>query len=102
MEDIFDIFCSIGNLKFISIFGTASFFVQKIENLAQTAPYLVEACNKNNNDLRQSPICNYEVVFGSDFDNKSFLAFHESYEVAALNAFSEGLNNQNGKIKKNS
>ena len=47
-------------------------------------------------------ICNYEVVFGSDFDNKSFLAFHESYEVAALNAFSEGLNNQNGKIKKNS
>jgi hypothetical protein len=27
LEDIFDIFCSIGNLKFISIFGTASFFV---------------------------------------------------------------------------
>lgn len=65
--------------------------MQKIEELAQDAPYLVEACNRNNNCLRQSPICNYEVVFGSDFGNKSYLAFHESYEKAALNAFSEGL-----------
>lgn len=65
--------------------------MQKIEDLAQDVPYLVEACNKNNNDLRQSPICNYEVVFGSDFGNKSYLSFHESYEKAALNAFSEGL-----------
>ncbi len=63
----------------------------KIEELGKKAPYLVADCNKNNNSLRQSPICNYEVVFGTDFGNRSYLVFHESYETAAIRAFSEGL-----------
>lgn len=63
----------------------------KMEELVQKAPYLVAACNKNNNLLRQSPICNYEVVFGVDFGRRSYLVFHESYETAAVKAFSEGL-----------
>lgn len=63
----------------------------KVEELPQKAPYLVAACNKNNNLLRQSPICNYEVVFGADFGFKSHLVFHESYEMAAVKAFSKGL-----------
>lgn len=63
----------------------------RIEQLSHKAPYLVSACNKNNNLLRQSPICNYEVVFGTDFGNKSYLVFHESYEVAGVQAFAEGL-----------
>lgn len=63
----------------------------KIEELAQKVPYLVAACNKNNSSLRQSPICNYEIEFGTDFGCRSYLVFHESYETAALKAFSEGL-----------
>lgn len=63
----------------------------KIEELSKHVPYLVAACNKNNEYMRQSPICNYELIFGSDFGNRSYMTFHESYEKAALLAFSEGL-----------
>lgn len=65
--------------------------LMEIEGLVHKVPYLVAACNVNNNLLQQSPICNYEVVFGTDFGGKSHLVFHESYEIAAVKAFAEGL-----------
>lgn len=63
----------------------------KMEELAVRAPWLLEGCNRNNLKTRQSPVCNYEIVFGSDFGRKSYTAFHEDYESAGIKAFCEGL-----------
>ena len=63
----------------------------KMGELAERAPWLGEACNRDNLKTRQSPVCNYEVVFGSDFSGKSYTAYHEDYESAGIKAFCEGL-----------
>ncbi len=70
---------------------TARDTLLKMEELTVRAPWLVEACNRNNLKTRQSPVCNYEIVFGSDFGRKSYTAFHEDYESAGIKAFCEGL-----------
>ena len=63
----------------------------RMEELVVRAPWLVEACNRDNLNVRQSPVCNYEIVFGSDFGGKSYTAYHEDYESAGIKAFCEGL-----------
>lgn len=70
---------------------TARDTLLKMEELTVRAPWLVEACNRNNLKTRQSPVCNYEIVFGSDFGRKSYTAYHEDYESAGIKAFCEGL-----------
>ncbi len=70
---------------------TAREALTQIEVLAGKNPWLVEGCNKNNLKTRQSPVCNFEIVFGSDFGGKSYTAYHEDYESAGIKAFCEGL-----------
>ncbi len=74
-------------------------FVIEAEQLADQIPYVIESCNKNNEGECQSPICNYEVNFGEDFNYESFVAYHEEYRKAAAKAFVSGFEkvlNQNG------
>ncbi len=63
----------------------------QIEKLAETSPYLFRGCNVGNEQSRQSPVCCYQINFGSDLGYGSYTGYHELYAEAASLAFSQGL-----------
>ena len=65
--------------------------LMELETLTQTMPWLVEAVNQENSSKNQSPICNYEVVFGTQLDGIKSVGYHENYVQAGLEAFVRGI-----------
>lgn len=63
----------------------------QIEKLAETSPNLLRGCNVGNAQSRQTPVCCYQIDFGSDLGYGSYTGCHELYEEAASLAFSQGL-----------